>query len=33
MPDYLLDLLAWSFFFILFFVGLRWVQNRKKNKD
>lgn len=33
MPDYLVDLLAWSLFFILFFFGLRWVQNRKKNKD
>lgn len=33
MPEYLIDLLAWGAFFVVFFFGLRWVQNRKKDKD
>ena len=32
MPDYLLDLLSWSVFFALFFIILRWIQKRKKDK-
>ncbi len=32
MPDYLIDLLSWTAFFIAFFIVLRWFQNRKKNK-
>ena len=32
MPDYLLDLLSWSVFFVLFFIVLRWLQKRKKDK-
>lgn len=32
MPSYLIDLLSWAVFFVLFFVVLRWYQNRKKNK-
>ncbi len=33
MPDYLIDLLSWSAFFVVFFVGLRWVQKRRKDRD
>ncbi len=33
MPDYLIDLLSWGAFFVLFVIGLRWVQNRKKDKE
>ena len=33
MPNYLIDLLSWSVFFVVFIIGLRWVQNRKKDKD
>ena len=32
MPDYLMDLLAWSVFFVIFFIGLRWYQKRKNNQ-
>jgi len=33
MPDYLIDLLSWTVFFILFFVVLRWFQNKRKNRN
>ena len=33
MPAYLVDLLAWSAAFIILFFGIRYLQNRKSDKD
>lgn len=33
MPDFLLDLLAWTVAFIVLFFGIRYLQNRKAKKD
>ena len=32
MPDYLVDLIAWTIAFIVFFFGFKYLQNRKNNK-
>ncbi len=33
MPAFLLDLLSWTFAFIVLFFGIRYLQNRKNKKD
>lgn len=33
MPGYLLDLLAWTALFVVLFFVLRWLQNKRKNRN